>query len=147
MAKLRYKTGYKYQLVNDLIVQTDIFPDIDIETEFLGLTRSGILTIRHGYAWDGPSGPTFDTTNFMRGSCAHDALAQLVRDYYLDKKWFTKINLTLKRLCLEDGMWKIRALWVFIGVEYLTDKKWCCPGCDGGKKLMEVPDDNRLIIL
>lgn len=52
--RIRYRSGYKYQLVNDYRVQTSILPGFDIETEFVELDCSGMLTIRHGYAWDGP---------------------------------------------------------------------------------------------
>jgi hypothetical protein len=37
-----------------------------------------------GYAWNGPSGPTLDTRNFMRGSLVHDALYQLMREGRMD---------------------------------------------------------------
>ena len=137
--RIRYRSGFKYQLVNDYRVRVDIFPDYDILTEFIELDRSGALTIRHGYAWDGPSGPTFDSSSFMRGSLVHDALAQLIRDAYLDiEKWFTPINQELRKICIEDGMWSIRAWWVFIGVEYLGGKSWVRWG-DGGKRLCEAP--------
>lgn len=82
--RIRYRAGYKYQLVNDYQVQLRfIRPEYDIETEFIRLTRDGLLWIRHGYAWDGPSGTTFDTPDSMRGSLVHDALYQLIRDGYL----------------------------------------------------------------
>ena len=138
--RIRYRSGYKYQLVNDYRVQLiHIRPDSDIVTEFLELDRTGLLLIKHGYAWDGPSGPTFDTKNFMRGSLVHDALAQLVRDGYLDKdKFFTLMNKELKDICIEDGMSCIRAAWVFAAVEYCGDS-WCKPGSDGGKRLITAP--------
>ncbi len=34
----------------------------------------GVLTIRSGYAWDGPGGPAMDTPAAMYGSLSHDAL-------------------------------------------------------------------------
>ena len=137
--RIRYRRGYKYQLVNDYRVQTDIRPDYDIETEFVQLDRVGVLTIRHGYAWDGPSGPTFDTANFMRGSLVHDALAGLLRDAYLERSvWFTPINRELQKICIEDGMWRIRAWWVFVGVEYCGGRSWVRWG-DGGKKMRDAP--------
>ena len=136
---IRYRAGYKYQLGNDYRVKTDILPDYDIETEFVQLDRSGVLTIRHGYAWDGPSGPTVDTKTFMRGSLVHDALAGLLRDAYLERdKWFTAVNRELRKICLEDGMWCIRAWCVYICVQYLGGKSWVKWG-DGGKPLIDAP--------
>ena len=137
--RIRYRRGYKYQLCNDYRVQTEIRPDYDIETEFVQLDRVGVLTIRHGYAWDGPSGPTVDTRNFMRASLVHDALAGLLRDAYLERSvWFTPINRELQKICIKDGMWRIRAWWVFVGVEYCSGRSWVCWG-DGGKPLCEAP--------
>jgi hypothetical protein len=137
--RIRYRRGYKYQLVNDYRVQTNILPGYDIETEFVQLERAGVLTIRHGYSWDGPSGPTVDTANFMRGSLVHDALAGLLRDLYLDRSvWFTPINRELQKICIEDGMSRIRAIGVFVGVEYLGGRSWVQWG-DGGKPLCEAP--------
>ena len=136
---IKYRTGYKYWLANDYKVRTDIVPGVDIVTEFIELTRDGALTIRHGYAWDGASGPTLDTANFMRGSLVHDALAGLMRDGYLERStWFTPVNRELRKICIEDGMWRIRAVWVFIGVEYLGGKSWVQWG-DGGKHLLVAP--------
>ena len=137
--RIRYRRGYKYQLVNDYRVQTSIMPGSDIETEFVQLDRSGVLTIRHAYAWDGPSGPTFDSANFMRGSLVHDALAGLMRDGYIERcTWFTPFNRELQKICIEDGMWRLRAWCVFIGVEYLGGRSWVQWG-DAGKKLCEAP--------
>ena len=137
--RIRYRAGYKYQLVNDYRVQTSILPGFDIETEFVELDVSGVLTIRHGYAWDGPSGPTIDTKTFMRGSLVHDALAGLMRDYYIGRfAWFTAINRELQKICVEDGMSRIRAWAVFVGVEYLGGRSWVQWG-DGGKPLCEAP--------
>ena len=47
------------------------------------LNTKGHLIIKRSYAWDGPSGPTIDTKNFMRGSLVHDALYQLMRHEHL----------------------------------------------------------------
>ena len=69
---------YKYQLVKPYSVQIGI-KDRSVNTEFLKLGEDGILTIKERYAWDGPSGPTIDTLNFMRGSLVHDAIYQLIR--------------------------------------------------------------------
>jgi hypothetical protein len=147
--RIRYRRGYRYQLVNDYRVQTGILPDYDIETEFVQLDRSGLLTIRHGYAWDGPSDPFVLMfpyfirkrllRTFMRGSLTHDALAGLMRDVYLDRdKWFTPVNRELQKICIEDGMSHIRADLVFTGVEHLGGRSWVQWG-DGGKPLCEAP--------
>lgn len=109
--------GYKYQLVESYSINTGIIPDIAINTPFISLDTNGYLTIRQGYAWDGPSGPTFDTKNFMRGSLVHDALYQLMRRGYLNIDTNrNKADRLLKHICKEDGMSSLRAWWVYQGV-------------------------------
>ena len=63
-----YKGGYKYQLKETYSVRISITPADTINTEYIVLDNTGDLTIKEGYAWDGPSGPTIDTLTFMRGS-------------------------------------------------------------------------------
>ena len=117
MACIAYRTGYKYQLNEDSITATDIKPDKPISTEYIQLGNDGTLTIKEGYAWDGPSGPTIDTLNFMRGSLVHDALYQLMRERYLDHDTYREAaDRLLQKICKEDGMSSIRAWVVYHGV-------------------------------
>ena len=119
MAKVCYRklTKYKYQLMDDYTIQIDIKPVKDIEpklAKFLSFSSDGVLTIRKFYAWDGPSGPTIDTRDFVRGSLVHDALYQLMRldvlDYKIHRKRADEI---LREICLEDGMCSFRAWYVY----------------------------------
>ena len=119
MAKVCYRklTKYKYQLMDDYTIQIDIKPVKDIEpklAKFFSLSSDGVLTIKMFYAWDGPSGPTIDTRDFMRGSLVHDALYQLMRldvlDYKIHRKRADEI---LREICLEDGMCSFRAWYVY----------------------------------
>ena len=124
MAKhqISYKSGYKYQLVEEYQVEISVTPEKNIQTNYIDLTTEGLLTIKNGYAWDGPSGPTIDTPNFMRGSLVHDALYQLIRNKLIDKeKWRKKADGDLKRMCVEDGMSRIRAWWVHEAVRCCGD--------------------------
>ncbi len=110
--QISYKSGYKYQLVEEYQVEISVTPEKNIQTNYIDLTTEGLLTIKNGYAWDGPSGPIIDTPNFMRGSLVHDALYQLMRNKLIDKeKWRKKADRDLKGMCVEDGMSRIRA-WV-----------------------------------
>jgi len=85
-------------------------------TQFINLTTAGILTIKCGYSWDGPSGPTINTDNFMRGSLVHDALYELMRKGFLALNEKKNADDELIRLCKEDGMWGIRRWWVYRGL-------------------------------
>lgn len=73
MESIKFRSGYKYQLAEDYQVQTSITQISRIDIEFIALDETGKLTIRSGYAWDGPSGPMIDTANAMRGSLVHDS--------------------------------------------------------------------------
>ena len=111
-SKIWYKKGYKYQLYQTYSVKISIKPKTTIFTDWIWLNTEGLLTIHKGYAWDGASGPTFDTKNSMRGSLVHDSLYQLMRMGLLDRKWREQADRELERICVEDGMSKIRArIW------------------------------------
>lgn len=117
MECISYKKGYKYQLVAPYKTKINIKPNQHIPFTYIELTTEGNLNIKKGYAWDGPSGPTIDTLNFMRGSLVHDALYQLMREEYLNKKEHRQsADRLLKKMCKEDGMNALRAWWVYIGV-------------------------------
>ena len=116
--KIFYRDGYKYQLAETYRVDTGIHPpQVAQIANFIVLETNGQLVVSAGYAWDGPSGPTWDTKNFMRGSLVHDALYQLIRNGELDVTYRKKVDTLLRDLCIEDGMSKMRAWWVFKGVD------------------------------
>ncbi len=122
MKCIAYKDGYKYQLKEAYGVEIEIKPSSPIETDYIGLDTEGKLTIAKGYAWDGPSGPTIDTLNFMRGSLVHDALYQLMREGHLDHDVYRETaDRILQRICKEDGMCSLRAWWVYQGVRLFAD--------------------------
>ncbi len=117
-----YRGGYKYQLVEEYSVSTDVIPEEDVRTDFIDLDLTGRLVIRRGYAWDGPSGPTIDTSDFMRGSLVHDALYQLMRGGKISKaRWRDAADRLLRHMCRDDGMGFIRAWVVYQGVRRFGD--------------------------
>ena len=116
MKCIKYKKGYKYQLNSEYDSYIPVRPDTDILTEYIRLFKNGRLIIDRGYAWDGPSGPTIDTKNFMRGSLVHDALYQLIRMELLPQDKRSHADDLLQKMCKEDGMSSIRAWWVRLGV-------------------------------
>lgn len=120
---ISYKSGYKYQLQEAYEVRIPILPEENIVTEYVKLDQEGLLNIKNGYAWDGPSGPTIDTLDFMRGSLVHDALYQLMRNDKLDRERYRKpADALLRQMCREDGMNWVRAWCVYSGLRVFGDK-------------------------
>ena len=118
-AQIRYRSGYKYQLVEEYSVKLSVIPEEDIHTQFIDLSTSGELVIRQWYAWDGPSGPSIDSKNFMRGSLVHDALYQLMRQRLLSSKWHrNKADRLYRRLLVEDKVSRASARIQYIGLKY-----------------------------
>jgi hypothetical protein len=112
-----YKDGYKYQLQESYSLDISIHPSELLANDYIALDPAGQLRLAKGYAWDGPSGPTLDTANFMRGSLVHDALYQLMREGLLDHTVHREAaDRILQSLCREDGMTALRAWWVYQGV-------------------------------
>lgn len=116
MISYKKRIKYKYTLLEDYSHQTDVQVAKDADLGLLTIDTSGLLKIRKGYSWDGPSGPTIDTKNFMRGSLVHDALYQLMREKKIDQEQRKRADEILKEICRESGMSKIRAWWVYVGV-------------------------------
>lgn len=139
MKCIAYNGGYKYQLKETYTFEkTGIIPPTAIATEYISLDPDGNLTVAKGYAWDGPSGPTIDSKNFMRGALAHDALYQLMREGRLNNGTYRDdADRLLQRLCQEDGMWALRAWWVYHGVRIFGD-----PAADPARKrpVMRAPE-------
>ena len=117
---IAYTSGYKYQLEREYTVAVPELAGAVTEAHcaYLSLSADGRLIVRAGYAWDGPSGPAIDTANFMRGSLIHDALYQLIRRELLGSVWREPADRALQRICREDGMWRVRAWWVYCGVRW-----------------------------
>ena len=115
---IRYKKGYKYQLQEDYTYWTEIKKNGGGVPGYVELTEDGKLVIKKSYAWDGPSGPTFDTDSFMRASVVHDALYQLFRLGIIHPSERKTADREMRAICREDGMPRIRAWWVYTAVRW-----------------------------
>jgi hypothetical protein len=96
-----YKSGYDHQLAKDLIVQTNIFPQSTIRTEYITLYANGVLKLRAGYAWDGATGCP-DFAWIIRPSAIHDAGYQLIRMGLLPSDTKDLWDNLLRQNCNED---------------------------------------------
>ena len=138
-SRIFYRCGYKYQIAKEYQIQVNIMRGKDahdISTEFIDLKKDGRLIIKAGYSWDGPSGCTIDTKNFLRGSLVHDCLYQLIRQSQLGMRWRLQADIELKRICREDGMCKLRCWYVYRAVRRFA-KFAALP--ENKKKVLEAP--------
>lgn len=121
---IQYGDGFKYQLKRGWWCQTPLvgcsarIEDPDSNSPWVRLDNDGTLHIRAGYAWDGASGPTWDTKSSMRGSLAHDALYQLERAGKLPQEWRLQADEILRDICKQDGMLWLRFKAWFLGVRF-----------------------------
>jgi hypothetical protein len=117
-SKIKYRSGYKYQLHSNYSIKTTIKPKNEVDERFIKLDLSGNLTIVSGYAWDGPSGPVIDTKENMRASLVHDVLYQLMRHKKLSSsKYKDKSDKLFKKLCKEDGVASAIAHVYYLGLK------------------------------
>lgn len=125
-----YASGYKHQLKESFSIQTALRPQQAVIHEFFFLSTSGIMHIFSGYAWDGASGPAFDTLTILKGSLVHDVLYQAIELGLLPKVYnIENGNITtlvsnkdlsdseLFIISRVDGMVAYRASWVFLAVQ------------------------------
>ncbi len=124
--------NWKYELLEEESVEVSIHLLEPIITDYIILgktiTPGGCkLTCNTRYAWDGPSGPTFDTPTNMRASLFHDALCQLIEEDLLDKKYRKYADGLLRTHMLEDQLKDVDGLLVIYGeggrVLYQSKKK------------------------
>jgi hypothetical protein len=100
----RQLKNYKYELLETYSHDVGILPPEDIITRYVSLLRTGILVVSERYAWDGPSGPTWDTKDTLRASLVHDALYQLMSMGLIDHRQYrTRADQLLRDIMLEDG--------------------------------------------
>ena len=110
------KDGFKYKLLKTQNTQTNLL-GYSVHHKYIHLYEDGKLTVEKGYLWDGASGGA-DTDNFMRASLIHDALCDCYQYSWLPQTFNVRllIDKELYRICRADGMWLVRAWWVYFAV-------------------------------
>jgi len=140
---IEYKEGYKYQLHRTVAFKLNFNPciDEDIITRYIMLTVDGWLIIKWGYAWDGASGPTYDSNNTMRASLVHDALYQLMRMGLLNQSFRKVADRELYEIMRDDGATWLRASYYEKGVRVLGAS---AASPKNIKKIYTAPKQKRL---
>lgn len=103
MESILYSKGYKYILKETFFISIGLY-HFSINTPFISLTPKGLLTIREGYAWDGPSGPTYDFKSSLKGSLIHDALYQLIQEKLLPLEARSLVDKLLYNTWISSGL-------------------------------------------
>lgn len=124
------KSGY----TEPALFRTCIYPPETIISNSgrVELFPSGWLKIHLSYAWDFASGPTINTKSTIRGSLAHDAIADLIKEGRIEacgldvnKTWELSNDL-IARLMEEDGAFKLRCIiwhWILDKFGFKTASK------------------------
>lgn len=81
---------------------------------------AGQLVVNLGYAWDGASGPTWDSPSSMLASLFHDALYQLIREGFLPRSVRQGADEVLRDVAIDEGMWRWRAWAWYYAVRALA---------------------------
>lgn len=120
--------GWKYLVDEGITYQTGIYlysGSVEYKGDTLArLTAGGSLIVYPGYAWDGPSGPTIDTPDWMDASLVHDIFYQLMREELVPQidgenareKLRRKSDKLMHKMLLEAGMPRFRAWYSYWGV-------------------------------
>ena len=113
--QIKHRAGYKHQLYgeeNVFVQLVYIRPTERIVTPYCTIETDGWMEIKSWYAWDGASGPTWDTPTCDRGSLVHDCVADCIRDGYLPFETWKLNDKELFNILKEDGMNSFRiGIW------------------------------------
>jgi len=110
------KAQWRYRLTLQYAIETGI-SSRGGGNRYVHLSPDGLLVLSDGYAWDGPSGPTLDTPDFMRASAVHDALYQLMGSGKLPIECREKVDQLFHEILIEDKMPRFRAWYVHWAVK------------------------------
>ena len=132
---IKYISGGKHQLVEDVSFQTQIHPTDDIITRFVELRTDGTLTLKEGFFWDGASGPTIDSNSSRRAAAIHDGLYRLAQKKLISGEANRrKADRIFYDYLIRDGMWKFRAkVW------WRSVRRWAAKSYTRRKKVHTAP--------
>ena len=104
--QIKHRAGYKHQLYGNESVFVQLVyirPTERVITPYCTIETDGWVEIFAWYAWDGASGPTYDTNNTYRASLVHDCIADCIRDGYLPFETYKLNDKEIAVILKEDG--------------------------------------------
>lgn len=117
---------YPFQVIREITIEKTGIIGFDVVTEYIVLDKSGNLTIKAGYAWDGATS-TITNIEFLLGSLVHDAFYQLMRNGRILRHLRRKVDRLLVTIIRVNGMWRIKAAVVY-GLVRMLSSKYTYPG-------------------
>ncbi|MDE0100879.1 MAG: DUF1353 domain-containing protein [Bryobacterales bacterium] len=116
------RVGGKYKFRLDVYGAYVLPPDLarevrgwNVRTPFYTI-KSGAISAQAGYAWDGASGPVFDTHRTLRATLIHDILYQAMRQRKINPADRKLADRTMLAILKEDRMWPHRRVWWYLAV-------------------------------
>ena len=133
--QIKYISGGKHQLVEDVTFDTNIHPHENIVTRFVELKTNGKLTLKEGFFWDGCSGPTWDSPSSRRAGAIHDGLYRLAQKKLIGGETNRKkTDRIFYDYLLADGMVNFRAkVW------WRSVRRWASKSYVKRKKVKTAP--------
>lgn len=113
---------WRYSLKDNESVDIAGFPDFSID--FFAKLEKGKLLIFKGYAWDGATGPVFQTDTTKKASLVHDVLLQAIDIGVLDKSYLKAADGLYREIAKSNGMSGIRAGLHYYAMRYLRPLIW-----------------------
>lgn len=80
---------------------------------YIRIGANGLVLIRAGYPWDGPSGPTWDRKENIEGSLVHDAWYECIRAGLLPMSSRPAADALMAKMCVAAGMNPTWAKWFY----------------------------------
>lgn len=114
------KVDYEWQYDEDKVFETGIVGHTVVHDYFV-LDNNGKLTLKKGYAWNGATA-AIDTDSFIDPSAVHDAFYQMIKEKLVPESVRLKADLLLRKMCIEKGMLRLRAEYVFLMVRAFGGK-------------------------
>jgi hypothetical protein len=114
MFRYRKLPKWKYRTLEDYKCYVGIMFGNNIDHPYVKISN-GYMVIKEGYAWDGATWFP-DIKSIMRGSLAHDALYQMMRERIIGNDKRKCADSLLRMFCYEDGMYSILCKCVYLGV-------------------------------
>lgn len=129
--------GNCFQLVEPYRFETSIGPDAPVTMPFIHLDQFGQGVLSPGFAWDGASGPVFQTKSILRAALGHDAKYRLMREGLIDPdKWRSVADKEFYKDLRADGVPMLRADTFYVAV-----RQWGADNATGGNPIEIAPDN------